>query len=260
MDTKDFKMNKIKATFISDLHSQHRDVYISKCDLLCIAGDLTYRGELDVLRDLNQWCGELKQEGKVKEVVIIAGNHDLTTCPKKPEYNPSIKESFFTNCHYLENSSIELMGLKLYGSPASAFFHNWGWNYHRGEEIQAVWDLMLQNHLEKKIDVILTHGPCFKILDWVEREDWIFDHSGGRIKKKKEHVGDKDLLKVVKQIQPTLFCSGHIHCAYGTIQKENTLFVNASTCTEEYNPVNPPIVVDFEQVDGKWKAKIVNPS
>jgi hypothetical protein len=44
---------------------------------------------------------------------------------------------------------------------------------------------------------------------------------------------------------------GHIHGAYGAVYNKETLYVNASTCTEQYIPSNKPIVVDLTEVDGK---------
>jgi Icc-related predicted phosphoesterase len=246
----------IKIACISDTHTQHRDIEIPECDLLVVTGDLTYRGELSVLRDFNTWCGELKEQGTVKEVVVISGNHDLTTDPIKPEYYSAFRD-LFTNCVYLQHEVVEVMGLRIWGSPASPFFCNWGHNFHRGEDIQKIWDLMLADHEKGQLDIILTHGPVYKILDWVVREDWTFDPAvGSRLKKTKDYVGCKDLLKAVEKIQPALHVSGHIHCAAGHKEKNGTLFVNASTCTEEYKPHNPPIVVELEKVDGKWKAKV----
>lgn len=234
-----------KIICISDMHEQHRDLEIPDGDILLVAGDLTYRGSIRVLADFDQWCGELKRLGKVKEVVMIHGNHDLSSDPKKPEFDPNV-QGMFTNCHFLEKSSVEVLGLKIWGSAASPFFCNWGHNYHRGDEIQAVWDIMLKSHEEKAIDIILAHGPCYKILDTVEREDWTFDPLvGGKLQKNKEYVGCKNLLKAVKKIKPKLFCAGHIHQSFGQVTKDGIIFVNASSCDEAYKPVNPPIVIEI---------------
>jgi len=249
-------MDKLRLVFISDMHEKHRDVVISECDILFVSGDLTYRGELHVLKDFNNWLGELKEQGIIKEACVISGNHDLSTDPVKREYYPAFRD-IFTNCIYLQHQTTEVMGLRIFGSPASAFFNNWGHNFHRGADIQKIWNLILEDHSEKSLDIIMTHGPCYRILDWVERTNWVNSSEGSYVKKTKEYVGDKDLLKVVKEVNPVIFCSGHIHCAYGTKKKGNTLFINASTCTEEYRPLNPPIVVDIEKIDGKWKTKVV---
>jgi len=39
---------------------------------------------------------------------------------------------------------------------------------------------------------------------------------------------------------------GHIHCGYGVYEEFGVKFVNASICDEQYNPTQPPIVVDIE--------------
>jgi Icc-related predicted phosphoesterase len=60
-----------------------------------------------------------------------------------------------------------------------------------------------------------------------------------------ERVGCADLRRYVETIKPKVHIFGHIHECYGMEQKDNTLFVNASTCTGNYRPTNPPIVVDI---------------
>ena len=39
--------------------------------------------------------------------------------------------------------------------------------------------------------------------------------------------------------------AGHLHEDHGCTTDEVTLFVNASTCTSEYNPTHRPIVFDL---------------
>ena len=68
----------MKICCISDTHTYHRDLVIPKCDVLIHAGDLSWKGEEEHLRDFNEWVKELKEEEIIGEVVVIGGNHDLT--------------------------------------------------------------------------------------------------------------------------------------------------------------------------------------
>jgi hypothetical protein len=47
------------------------------------------------------------------------------------------------------------------------------------------------------------------------------------------------------RIHPQYHIFGHIHEGYGVTTDGHTKFINASTCTLRYKPVNPPIVFDI---------------
>lgn len=222
---------------ISDTHTYHRKVEIPKCDILCVSGDLTYKGERHVLVDFDKWCGNLKEQQLVKEVVIIAGNHDLVfDSAKYNSYNPYAKD-IFTNCIYLENSSCEVLGLKIYGSPATPAFCNWAFNYTH-QELVGIF-----SKIPEDTDILLTHGPCYKILDNVARWETKVTAKGERTVKKIDHVGCKALLEVVGRVKPKLHIFGHLHDGHGKYLGEDTIFINGSICTEQYQPTNQPIVV-----------------
>lgn len=51
--------------------------------------------------------------------------------------------------------------------------------------------------------------------------------------------------EVLNRVKPLYHIFGHIHEGYGTLKKDKTTFVNASTCTLTYEPTNPPIVFDL---------------
>lgn len=60
------------------------------------------------------------------------------------------------------------------------------------------------------------------------------------------NVGCEELLDEVQtRIRPTLHVFGHVHEGYGQSTDGVTTFVNASACTHDYEPVNPPIVFDL---------------
>ena len=55
---------------------------------------------------------------------------------------------------YLEDSSCEVLGYKIWGSPWTPWFCDWGFNARRGEESKSHWD-----KIPNDTDIILTHGP-----------------------------------------------------------------------------------------------------
>ena len=57
------------------------------------------------------------------------------------------------------------------------------------------------------------------------------------------------LFLLIMKIKPKIHICGHIHEAYGTIEKSGITFVNASVVNARYELVNRPI--EFELQKGK---------
>lgn len=200
----------------SDTHNQHEQIQVPDGDLLIHAGDMTSRGTLESIAKFNEYLGTLPHPHKI----VIAGNHDFGF-----ERTPEAARALITNAIYLEDQEVEIEGLRIYGSPWQPWFFSWAFNLQRGEEIRAKWDLIPEG-----IDILVTHGPPYGYLDQT-------DHG--------EAVGCEDLLEVVKQIRPRYHIFGHIHEAYGVDSNGSTTFINASSCTLQYKPTQPPLVFDL---------------
>jgi Icc-related predicted phosphoesterase len=203
---------------ISDTHALHNKIVVPDGDILVCAGDLTGRGELASIESFDKWIGTLPHVKKL----VIAGNHDFAF-----ERNPAAARSRLIHAEYLEDSGIEIDGLKFYGSPHQPRFFDWAFNLDRGPAIKKKWDL-----IPAGTDVLITHGPPWGVLDRT---------SGG------ERAGCEELLLAVQRVRPRLHVFGHIHEAYGRHYDVllGTTFVNASCCDLQYRPVQPPIVVDL---------------
>ncbi|MDB5020028.1 MAG: metallophosphoesterase [Pedobacter sp.] len=67
-------------------------------------------------------------------------------------------------------------------------------------------------------DILLTHGPPFGVLDFIAGSN----------------VGCEQLLKRVKKIKPRVHLLGHIHEANGSLDAEDTRFINASILDDHY--------------------------
>ena len=61
----------------------------------------------------------------------------------------------------------------------------------------------------------------------------------------RHRAGCLDLLEVVKRLRPACHVFGHVHEGYGATTDGATTFLNASTCSVEYQPTNPPLVFDL---------------
>ena len=204
----------MKTTLVSDTHSFHDYVKLNGGDVLIHAGDLCNRGtEAEAILFLN-WFK--KQDYRYK--IFIAGNHDFYF---ERAANEDILNLIPSNVTYLNESAISIEGIHFWGSPMTPYFFNWAFNRQRGAEISKHWDLV-----PDQIDVLITHGPPYGILDQTEE---------------KMNVGCEDLWNKVKKINPRYHCFGHIHEGYGIQKNEMTTFINASFMDRRYYPVNTPI-------------------
>jgi hypothetical protein len=85
-------------------------------DILIHAGDfMTYGNAPREIIDFNAWLGRQPHPNKI----VIAGNHDRLF-----ESHPNPARALVTNGIYLEDSGVELEGLKFWGSPVQPPFNN----------------------------------------------------------------------------------------------------------------------------------------
>jgi len=220
----------MKIIAISDTHEQEKNIVLPEGDMLIHAGDWTYKGSAYAVDNFFSWFSSQPHKFKV----CIAGNHELSLDPNHYNRNNILKiikkyTDADPNLHYLEDSGVNIEGINIYGSPASPWFHSWAWNYHRGEAIAEVW-----KKIPSSTNLLITHGPIMNVLDGAPRGiDSV------------EHVGCKDLAdRIVELPELKVHVFGHIHAGYGIQQIANVKFVNASCCTEKYEPINPPLVIE----------------
>jgi len=212
-------MPRARIVCISDTHGQHAKLSVPDGDILIHAGDFMAFGDTPKeIVDFSHWLAKQSHRHKV----VIAGNHDLMF-----ERHPGAARGLLDNAIYLENSGVELMGLKFWGSPVQPEFNNWAFNVARGAAIRRYWQMIPED-----TDVLVTYGPPFGVLDQ--------SHPSAA------HLGCEELAKTVEQIRPVLNVFGHIHGGHGQVTADGTRFVNASQVNEEYRLVYKPEVVVIE--------------
>lgn len=244
----------MRLVCISDTHSLHHQMEhpLPKGDVLIHAGDISNKGGEQDVKDFINWFQNL---GGWDQKIFISGNHDYCfERINKPSYKgnyewlsnlmspENLSQSDIT---YLEDSSFTIetpefdRPIKFYGSPWQPNFYDWAFNLPRmGEEMKSKWDMIPDD-----TDVLITHGPPQEIRDFVD--NW----------RSPMNVGCELLrYEVENRIKPLLHVFGHIHGAYGAAYVKDTLYVNASTCDERYEPINKPIVVDLVEIYGKINA------
>ena len=167
--------------------------------------------------------------------ILISGNHDRIM-ENDPSWASGVLTGYKT-IEYLQDEELTLYfdgpngdfpedNIHIWGSPWQPNFNNWAFNLERGEEIKRKWNLIPQN-----TDILITHGPPFSKLDFVNR--------GG-------NVGCEDLLSKVNSIKPKIHVFGHIHEGAGYVFDGTTHFFNASVLNDRYEFRNKPITIDWD--------------
>lgn len=237
--------------------------------------------------------------------IVIPGNHDISLDPAyydavgckrfhhgRSEDLAAIRELYrgadaqANGVAYMEEG-VRTFTLKngarftVYASAYQPAFCGWAFAYERWQDrynpASAESEFKAPNPVPSypEVDIILTHGPPYGILDETYRD---------------ESVGCENLRRAVKRCKPRLHCFGHIHEGWGAMRVkwtggetgdelaerlpqnmkkirqeraafvdvsressadplkagEETLFVNASIMNVSYNPANAPHVIDMD--------------
>lgn len=206
----------MKIVAISDTHDQHEKVTIPECDVLVVAGDFTCHREPQVKNytAFNEWLGRQPAKNKI----VVAGNHDTLF-----EQNPHLARSILTNAIYLEDSGVEIGGIKFWGSPWILPVDDWSFEVGDDEDFEGILEAV-----PKDTDILITHMAPYKILDALAIN--------------KRHVGSLNLLKRVIELSDNLkyHLFGHIHEGYGSQELFDVKFLNVAQCDEYNNLVNNP--------------------
>ncbi|GLH74897.1 hypothetical protein GETHLI_33990 [Geothrix limicola] len=205
---------------ISDTHNAHKGMQIPDGDVLIHAGDATGQGLSQEVDRFLTWFGSQPHQHKI----LIAGNHDWLF-QKHPEMAAQLLAAH-PGITYLQDSAIEIDGVKFWGSPWQPWFLDWAFNLPRlGVGLREVW-----SKIPLDTDVLITHGPPHGVLDQVR---------GGT------HLGCEELKARLATVRPRIHIFGHIHDSYGVAQSSATTYINGCSCDEDYRPTQRPIVLDI---------------
>lgn len=208
-------MGSITIVCISDSHELRREIDLPNGDLLIHAGDLTmFSKSAAAILDFNDWLGELPHRFRV----VTAGNHEFFL-----ESDPS-KRRLLSNATVLINESVEVMGLKIWGTPTTPLY---GGAFGRTSPNDRK---RLYASIPDDTDILISHGPPVGVLDCAPGSSY--------------HAGDPELLEAVKRIKPKIHLFGHCHLGEtATVQIEDTLFVNAALLGPDGDLSGKPVVL-----------------
>jgi Icc-related predicted phosphoesterase len=223
----------------SDLHGHLPE--IPECDLLLLAGDLCpvtdhafgfQRNWLE--HQFTDWIGS--RRCGAERVVWIAGNHDLALEQMALDTGapgPRLAAA----ATYLQDSSVEIDGLLVYGTPWSEIIGPWAFSLpeeDRGAEARP--DLRAAySVIPAAAEIVLVHGPPAGYGDRT--------YDGRR-------VGSPSLLARVEEVRPRLCVFGHIHEDHGRWEHRGITLANVSHVDEGYRPVNPPQLFEWPRSSG----------
>lgn len=191
----------MRIVAVADTHLFTEDLEVPDGDLFLHAGDLCRGGNLTELAYACEWLDSLPHEHKV----VIAGNHDRAFELAPDEAKARLPDSVI----YLQDSGVEIEGIKIWGSPWQPEFHNWAFNLPRGLALREKWALIPDD-----IDILMTHGPP--------------DGYGDRTSSTRG-TGCKELRAALDRVAPRLHVFGHIHEDGGVWEHGLTLVANVTT-------------------------------
>lgn len=213
----------MKITCISDTHNRHEELELPGGDILIHAGDFAGGFHPGPTIHFIDWLSSQDYTHKI----FIAGNHDqiFEDDLGRAQMQQYI-DCFHENVHYLEDSSVEIDGIKFYGSPYTPAFMNWGFQLHTLDESEAKW-----SEIPEDTSVLITHGPAIGHLDQVYG--------------KGQSLGCPSLLKHIRRVKPKYHICGHIHSGQGMMRSHGTRFINAACLGEDYRYSNKQDYTEF---------------
>jgi len=236
--------------FISDTHTQHQNLKLNMLlekvlgiypdAVLVHCGDISIRGSMSEVTDFMDWFSSLRYKYKI----VIPGNHDFffdhgrkartyhgEFRHGKPIYSQEdVKKllDVYPGVYFLNDSGVDIEGIKFWGSPITPWFHDWAFNRWENE-IEDHW-----NMIPDDTNVLITHGPPYGILDYT--------YNGYK------NVGCPALSARIQKLEDLMVHSfGHIHESFGVETEREITYINASFLNISYNPVNYPVIFDTEE-------------
>mmetsp|Transcript_10632 Transcript_10632/g.44278 ORF Transcript_10632/g.44278 Transcript_10632/m.44278 type:complete len:177 (-) Transcript_10632:534-1064(-) len=167
----------------------------------------------------NEWLGTLPHRNKI----VIGGNMDFAL----GRMSKAEADDALSNAIYLQDSQVEIDGYVFYGSPFTPEFVGVFQLYNATDTREMI------SKIPDRVDVLITHGPPYGILD--------SPSSGG-------HVGCPMLERRVMEIDPKVHVFGHIHNSHGSMRQgdKGTFYANVAQYSKfEGNRSCKPIVVDL---------------
>ena len=196
----------MKILHLSDTHGAHNRIRsLPDADIIVHSGDFTMTGTKSEAIDFLNWFCDLPYKHKL----FICGNHDECL------YGANI-DGLDNNVYYLNNSGIDIGGVKFYGIPM--FMSD---AYSRQD--------LYYKQIPADIDILITHCPPYGILDFDMERNW----------------GSEELLERVNEVKPYAHLFGHIHHHQGIHKIGSTIFSNGAIIYDNYTDLQSPNIIEL---------------
>lgn len=211
----------------SDTHFAFDNSLIPDGDVFIHSGDLMYKGTPDEWEAVVQSLAALPHKTKI----LVPGNHDyfcqhyhgLARSDLRRRANVSMLTEG-VNVIKAGNERFSLLAIPyVTGLTGWAYCVDETWLYD-----------YIKNHADSyypAIDFVVSHSPPYKILDAEDGNHY------GAMAMNRWFYGQRQPVKH--------WISGHIHGSYGTAEIDGTKFYNVAMCDENYDQVNPAMVIDL---------------
>lgn len=219
----------MRFVILADTHCRHEELVIPPGDILVHIGDFCNEGTKEEALAFIEWFENQPHTHKV----LVAGNHDCVMDQRHWRYDKSTKDRVKQNIIYLENETVDIEGLKIFGWPYVA----------EEPEEDTKWAftpwMMEPRKLEipQGVDVVLSHCPPYGIRD---------------IAFNLYHIGCNQLLEQIDFRKPRYHIFGHCHNQRGVEEDKEiwpTTFINA-TCHGPYDsPLFEPFTIDIDPIN-----------
>lgn len=236
-------MQEVKIVACSDLHGVASFEKIAEraiqsgAHIVVVAGDVQTCNVLKppgsaFAKDILFPTVELLRAGI--DVVLVPGNHDFYL-REQIRYGRKKWKNDLCNLHVLCDQSIELCGLKFYGTPWCPYI-NGRWCYEAFEKQLA----RRFARIPKGVDVLVAHTPPFGI----KHEKW--DVSLQNPPFRQLHYGSVSLRDVIERRKPRCVICGHIHTgSHSEGRIGETVILNVSLLNERYEAAFDPAELVF---------------
>lgn len=197
----------MKILHLSDTHgAHHRLRKLPEADVAVHSGDFCMVGEEREALDFLNWFCDLPYCLKI----FICGNHDVCLHGANVDGLPD-------NVHYLNNSEVEVDGVKFYGVPLPPLDDG---SMRLARNYAAI---------PEDTDILVTHSPAYGILDF---DDDI-------------NYGSKELLARMEKVHPKAHLFGHIHLQHGIMEQNGIIFSNGAIMNDDYTKLNKPNIIEI---------------
>ena len=227
---------KIFAT--SDLHGQLEGLNPTGYDLVIIAGDIAplkgftkwnmYDQKKWIQKKFVSWMESYPNT----QFVFVPGNHDLSL-----EHERTCRMSGFDwsirlpeNAHMLYDSGIELLGLKIYGTPwVPIISYMWAFEAEHDKLVKKF------SKIPYDLDILITHAPP-------HISNCVLDYS---LQTGNGPFGSNELTQALYDKQPRMCFCGHIHSGdHSPFKFDNCTIYNVSRIDECYEIAYEPTIVE----------------